>query len=390
MNENATPGDLTQIEAREQSVSLVELFYDLIYVYAISKMTSIFHGDELSGIVFLHYFVASFVVIQAWMYMTNYVNRFGRKHWYENLAIILNMGATIFMSNTISAEWGAMLASFNASMFVMLGIVAVLYLNRLRGEASSRATALFSLKTLGPVCIIYLAIALFSDAIPPNVALGLDVAAVAWGIFGPAIVNRASKVDISRISLPHLAERFELITIITFGESVVTVAEVCEEYGLGVASVGTFLGVILLFGCYVVLMHNIVEHHQVQRGLRLIYCHFFIIVAVNLVTVAVNHMGAETEQPLAFCSLGSLGIAMFFTSLFLLYPYHRDDVHFSLWEWVALVAFAAIGSACCFLGLALRFEGFLIGPVVSGGGCFAILLAKDKAFALARRRDHRA
>lgn len=60
---------------REQAVSLIELFYDLVYVYAIAKMTSIFHGAELDPTAFAKCLITSFVVLRAWMYMTNYINR---------------------------------------------------------------------------------------------------------------------------------------------------------------------------------------------------------------------------------------------------------------------------------------------------------------------------
>lgn len=36
----------TQLESREQSVSLLELFYDLVYVYAISQVTGIIHSPS--------------------------------------------------------------------------------------------------------------------------------------------------------------------------------------------------------------------------------------------------------------------------------------------------------------------------------------------------------
>lgn len=122
----------THGEVREQPVTLIELFYDLVYVYAIAEMTGIFHGTEFEPFAVFRYFVASFAVLQAWMYMTNYVNRFGRMRWYENAAIAANMCAAVFMSNTISADWTCMSPEFNAAMFVILGTVALLYVLRLR------------------------------------------------------------------------------------------------------------------------------------------------------------------------------------------------------------------------------------------------------------------
>lgn len=74
------------MEVKEKKVELIELFYDLIYVYAISKMTMLIEEPEggiipLSG--FFRYLVVCFVILQAWLYLTNYVNRYGRWKWYE-------------------------------------------------------------------------------------------------------------------------------------------------------------------------------------------------------------------------------------------------------------------------------------------------------------------
>lgn len=363
---------------REQPVSLIELFYDLIYVYAISKMTSIIEGEGLTALSLTHYLAASFVVLQAWMYTTNYVNRFGRSRGYENAAIVVNMGAAIFMSNTISADWGAMLGSFNGSMLAILGTVAVLYLLRLREGSSARETALFSLRTLVPACALYGLVFVAAPWINPQVALVVDIAAVVWGIFGPALVDRVSRVDVGRINFPHLAERFELITIVTFGEAVVTVAEVGGMYGVSLVPVEVFAAIILFFGCYVVFMHNMVEHHQVQRGLRLIYCHFFVVIAVNLLTVAINLMVLEGEPGLGACALGAAAIGLYFLCLYLLYPYRRAGLAISRAQWVVLVCFVAVGMAVALLGAVTGALGFILGPVIAAGGCFGLLYKKDK------------
>ena len=56
----------------------------------------------------------------------------------------------------------------------------------------------------------------------------------------------------------------------TFGEAVVTVAEVFELSGLNLDAVMTCLCVVGMFGCYVVLVHDLAEHGRRHCGLRLI------------------------------------------------------------------------------------------------------------------------
>lgn len=217
------------------------------------------------------------------------------------------MRAAVFMSNTISSDWSRMFLIFNASMFVMLGVVAVFHALCPRVGQSACGMAAFSLKTLVPVCAIYLSITLAAPLLDPTVALVLDTLAIVVGIFGPAVVNTGITPDLSLISFPHLAERFELITIITFDETIVTMAEVTERFGFGAVSLLTLSSVIALFGCYVVQMHGLLEHHQLRRGLRMIYCHFFIVIAVNLFTVSLNMMVEEMGATLATMPRGRIG-----------------------------------------------------------------------------------
>ena len=118
------------MNVKEKRVELIELFYDLIYVYAISRLTLLIE-EPVRGIIsmagFLRYIVICFVILQAWLYLTNYVNRYGRWKWYEYALTAVNMTATVYLTNTISAQWNEMSLTFNLAMLVMLLCVAALY-----------------------------------------------------------------------------------------------------------------------------------------------------------------------------------------------------------------------------------------------------------------------
>ena len=68
------------MEVTKKPVQLIELFYDLIYVYAISQLTGLIN-EPIGGIIppynFFAYLITCFVILQAWLYFTNYVNRYG-------------------------------------------------------------------------------------------------------------------------------------------------------------------------------------------------------------------------------------------------------------------------------------------------------------------------
>ncbi len=53
---------------------------------------------------FFHYLVMCFTILQAGLYLTNYINRYGTWKWYEYALTIINMIATIYMVNMIELD----------------------------------------------------------------------------------------------------------------------------------------------------------------------------------------------------------------------------------------------------------------------------------------------
>ena len=210
------------MEITRKPVELIELFYDLIYVYAISQLTSLIN-EPVGGIIpsnnFFAYFVTCFVILQAWLYFTNYVNRYGEWKWYEYILVCVNMIAVIFMANTISGDWSKLYFTYDVSMLVILLTIALLYSVHARKEQSLKGAAGNSISIIFIVCLIYLVAILASFAGLQQYVLLINVIAIITGAFLPFFLK--GNFNKSIINFPHLVERFELLTIITFGEAIV-------------------------------------------------------------------------------------------------------------------------------------------------------------------------
>ena len=277
------------MQIKEKSVSLFELFGDLIYVYAISRMTLLIEHPEggiIPGAALFSYLIVSLVVLQAWLYMTNYVNRYGAWQWHEYLLASINLTAAVYVSNTISPEWSTMQLPFNIGMLVMLLCVAVLYLIRILQRHENTGAAHNSLLIIGIVCLVYVAAIVAVLCSAAQAVIWLDILAVLTGAFLPFFIR--GKFDIGIISYPHLVERFELLTIITFGEGIVGMTEFFDVSRLTIEPLLVFGILLTLYGSYVVQIHNLMEHHRHDRGLRLMFSHYGIVIAINLITVALK------------------------------------------------------------------------------------------------------
>ena len=370
--------DLKNRNVKEKKVELIELFYDLIYVYAISRLTLLIEEPE-NGVIpvsgFFQYFVVCFVILQAWLYLTNYVNRYGTWKWYEYALTVINMTATVYMANTITTQWNEMSLTFNLAMLVMLLCVAVMYFIQTRLKEQDTGAAENSLIILAVDCLLYFAAFLASALHATQAVIWLDVAAVLVGAFLPFFIR--GKFDISIISFPHLAERFELITIITFGEGVVGMTDFFDVKNFSLNPVLVFAVVLALFGCYVTQLHSLCNHHRVARSLRLMFSHYFIVIAVNLITVSFKFLENENSNRLFTAILMSVALVMFFVSIFSDSIYYHERFRFTRKD-VGISAGCILAGAAVMIAGRNSIVGFLIGAVIAVFGNYGMLLKKYK------------
>ena len=66
---------------KHKRVNYSELFYDLVFVFAISKVTALIHhlhNGILTWNSLLDFFMSVLLLIDSWMIQTDYTNRYGK------------------------------------------------------------------------------------------------------------------------------------------------------------------------------------------------------------------------------------------------------------------------------------------------------------------------
>lgn len=210
------------------------------------------------------------------------------------------------MANTISNDWASMAFPFDLSMLILLLTVVVLYAIQAKKEHSMVGAAGNSISILSVVCTIYVIAILCTLLNLTDYVIWINVVAVLTGAFLPFFIR--GKFDKSIISFPHLVEQFELLTIITFGEAIVGLTHFFDTGNFNLIPILVFFIVLTMFGSYVIQIHRLMEHHRVERSLRLMFSHYFIVISINLVTVALEliHSGEANNifaSGLMICSL---------------------------------------------------------------------------------------
>ena len=369
---------LCYMEIVKKPVELIELFYDLIFVYAISQLTGLIN-EPVGGIIppynFFAYMITCFVILQAWLYFTNYVNRYGRWEWQDYIIVAINMVAVIFMANTISLDWSRMYLAFDVSMLIILLTIVLLYSVHAKRENSLKGAAGNSITILSIVCTIYVVAILFSFFNFTEYVIWLNVLAVLSGAFLPFFIR--GNFDKSIINFPHLVERFELLTIITFGEAIVGMTHFFDVSDLTPVPVLLFLIILTMFGSYVIQIHRLMDHNRVERSLRLMFSHYFIVISINLVTVALELIHSGEVNPMFASGLMIASLIVFYVSLMANKEYYRQNIKLTKKDIYKMIMVFVVGMAVILMFIS-NLYAFLIGSLIITFGNFSILQMKCK------------
>jgi low temperature requirement protein LtrA len=247
----------------EQRVTPLELFFDLVFVFALTQVTG-FLSDHLTWIGMLQGGALLVVLWAAWggySWLTNAVP--AEDVIPARLLIFLAMAAMFVASLAVPDAFGRYGVLFG-SAYVVVWLLQVLLYVLATGREPEQRRAMLRLApgaVGGPVLLI---VAGFLDGFAQGVlwAVGLAIA------YGVAFVRGVSGF---RIHPGHFAERHGLIVIIALGESIVAVGVGASGVGLGPrVLVAVVLGIALaaaLWWAYFDLVRLTAEHRLTEaRG----------------------------------------------------------------------------------------------------------------------------
>ncbi|MER0122932.1 low temperature requirement protein A [Streptococcus sp. ZJ93] len=334
---------------RHKKVELTELFYDLVYVYAISQMTHLLahahHGMLILENVIV-FSIALIIFINSWMIQMVFTNRFGKNSLTNTAFMLLQMMCLLVAAGLLSNDLQTMVIPFFSTMAVLTVLLLAQYAleyHTTRNTADQYFIKQF-FSILG-VRVISLLSCLFS---PYQFSLVIAVLGIIITWLMPSLLLNPAKTGalkgLTPISFSHLIERLSLLVIITFGEMIIGIAPYFSIEEFSISSLFPFLIVANLFLFYITeIDHRIDVNKTNVSGNGAIYYHYFIFFGLSFITAAFTLLQGQELSNNTIIGLLYGGIISFLIGTLLHAPYNKTGSSWTPKFYLAELALPTIG-----------------------------------------------
>jgi low temperature requirement protein LtrA len=311
------PGTQAEEQAEEERrTSYLELFFDLVFVFAITQVTGLILGD-LSATGFARGALVLALVWWSWSGFTWMTNAVDIASLVTRALFLAGMAGAFFTALAVPHAYTDEGAWFAVAYAVIRVLNTALYAWGLR----DRPAQLGALLRLVPFFMVSPALVLAGGLLADGGwRTALWAGAIAVDVVG---VLAAGTENEWRVSPGHFAERYALIVIIALGESIVAIgvaaADLERDDLFAVAVVVAFVGVALLWSAYFGYVSTAAERalrkvSESRRGplARDIFTilHYPLVLGIVLVAVASKKVLTKPADPLSSAGRWALGLGL--------------------------------------------------------------------------------
>jgi low temperature requirement protein LtrA len=209
---------------REHRVTPLELFFDLVFVFAFTQVTTLLSEDPTwaglgRGV------LALAVLWWAWASYAWLTNIVDAEEGVVAAPILVAIAAMFVAALAVPDAFGRHRLVFGVAFLIVLLMQLALFLLAGRGDPDLLA----AVARIAPFTLIGAALILGAAFVPSELRPVLWIAALVVGMFGPMLGGMTGW----RVHAAHFAERHGLILIIALGESFVAIGFGARETDLG-------------------------------------------------------------------------------------------------------------------------------------------------------------
>ncbi|MGF0111200.1 low temperature requirement protein A [Streptococcus sp. SGI.013] len=267
-----------------------------------------------------------------------YLNKYGERDGLDIYTIIASMFVVGQLSLNFSNDFEQTALPFFIFISLAYGLISLQYY--LRGKRIGFTNDIKnSLYMYGAYILIFL---LSCIAMALNVWTYDEKSLLVFYI--PFVISYLFKDKLSHdvMNFPHIVERCQLITIITFGETVIAILKNYPIQTHLFDSVILFLAMAFSFMFYISQTYLNINHHQKTNVATLLYAHMVLVLGINFFTVSVEVLPSE-HTSLGFPFL-LIGFLLYYLGILMTSRYNQDlyRIGKTVWLQYALNLFITI------------------------------------------------
>ena len=299
-----------------QAVAFVELFFDLVFVFAVTQITVLTAHDLTPGGI-LRSILLGWLIWWAWTQFTWTLNPADTTHPIVRVTTLAATAVALVMAASVQRAFGEDALWFAVPYVLVrvlgLGLQILVELER-AGDDHGGVIRWVALSTIGLVLV------LIGAVVDPATRPWIWLLAILADLVAAAIAGRNTTWD---LAAGHLSERHGLFVIIAIGESLIiagtAVANDERTFALASAAVAAILVAALLWWTYFGWLKEALEEAFAaappERNGPLArdafsLAHFPLIAGIVGFAVAIEEIGAHPEEPASAAVLASLGIGV--------------------------------------------------------------------------------
>lgn len=308
-------------------VFTIELFFDLVYVFAITQIAH-FLLEDLSWNGALRSAILLLAIWWAWIdtiWVTNWLHP---QHVTVRTMLILVMFGSLIMSASIPEAFDGRALGFAGTFVAIQVLRSLFFVWAVRNEQAHRGRNFQRIAVWqGFSGIFWISGTLVEGNAREAIwliAILLDCAAPALGFLVPGL-GKSTTRDWD-VSGPHIAERCQLIIIIALGESVLTIGRTLSDHSIdGKVLLGftvAFAGAAALWWIYFtyfaeIAAHAIASSENPGRFARSAYTYSHVIMLAGIVVTAVAdelviaHPDGDVSTTVVTVMVGGTGLYLF-------------------------------------------------------------------------------
>ena len=201
--------------AVEHSVTPLELFFDLVLVFALTQVTSLLADEPTWGGVLRGMLVLAALwwawTAYAWLTSAMDVDEGGVR-----LTMLASTGAMLFVALAVPGAFGGDAVLFGVAYFVVRLLHLVLSFIASRDDADRRGALL----RFVPTAMLGASLLVVAGFLDGNARIAVWLVALAIDYLGPVVIGVGRGW---RVAPEHFAERHGLIVLIALGESIIAI-----------------------------------------------------------------------------------------------------------------------------------------------------------------------